>query len=147
VRLLYLDGKTIGEMVEELDTTRQAIYQHLCVLRKAGLIEPREKHDAPAAAAPASTGDDDDAEDGEDGDALDKLRGEVMRQQGGVRSKAVHLVTAETHHHTHRVLVDRMGDGSTQPDETKHQHRIFRFVPSQADKHSHGLLVPRAEAA
>jgi len=112
-------------------------------LRKDGLIQPRvPQQPAEDTAEPSEA--ELEGGDGDGGSALDKLRGEVMRQQAGVRSKPVHLNTAITRSHVHRVIVDRMGDGSTQPDESKHVHRIYRFVMSQADGHSHGITIPDA---
>ena len=70
-----------------------------------------------------------------------------LPQQSGVRGTTVRLATTEVAGHTHEVVLDRMGDGSTQPDSTGHGHRFYRFDSSQANKHSHGLVVPRVVGA
>lgn len=94
----------------------------------------------------AKDDEDDDAGDGYDGsgggDSILALRAEVALQQAGVRSVAVHFATTPMNGHAHKVIVDRMGDGSTQPDSTGHGHRFYRFVSSQTNKHGHDLLVP-----
>ena len=43
--------------------------------------------------------------------------------------------------HAHRAKLDRIGEGVTQPDETGHQHRVFRFVVQELD-HGHALTMP-----
>ena len=90
-------------------------------------------------------GDGDDDSDGRGrggGDSILALRAEVALQQAGVRSAPAHFVTTAVNGHFHKVVVDRMGDGSTQPDSTGHGHRFYRFVSSQTNKHVHDLLVP-----
>jgi DNA-binding transcriptional ArsR family regulator len=143
VRLLYLDGKTVGEMATELDTTKPAIYQHLHDLRKSGLIEPREPATTPNDLPSEEPSEPDDGDE-EDGASVADLRDEVARQQAGSRSKPVKIMACASQKHTHLVLVDRMGDGQTQPDETGHFHKIYRFVSSQAKGHSHNLRISAA---
>jgi hypothetical protein len=145
VRLLYNEGKSVKEMAAALETTNQAIYQHLSTLRSKGLIQPRE---------PASPPQPETASDGEPapyvgagGMSIPALREEVSRQQNGHRNKAVLLKTTVCQGHQHVVLVDRMGDGQTTPDDSGHSHKIYRFVASQTAGHGHQLCTQVAQVA
>ena len=163
VLALFRDGKSRAEIADELKMTEKAVYQQVYALRKAGVL-PDPAASEPAVESgrgePASAGeegsargevtsssedarpdDSDDSDDGDDGDSVVALRAEVARQQAGVRSVPVHLRTVRVRGHAHAVVVDRMGDGSTQADDSGHVHRIYRFVLSMADKHSHGLVA------
>jgi hypothetical protein len=75
------------------------------------------------------------------GDEVADLRREVARQQAGSPAKAARLLAAPANGHGHEVVVDRMGDGTTQSDSTGHVHKVYRFVVSLAAGHQHGLRV------
>lgn len=141
VRTMFLEGKTRGEIADALDTTKDCVNSHIAALRTSGRLPTGSIGGAatppPAQVDPTGL---DGADDG-DGDSLEDLRTEVARQQGGSRSKAATLAVSFFSDHDHTAVVDRMGDGVTQPDATGHQHRIFRFVSSVAAGHQHGLLA------
>jgi len=52
------------------------------------------------------------------------------------------LATTPVEGHAHRGVTDRMGDGTTEPDATGHQHRVYRFVTSRMAGHAHGVRPP-----
>lgn len=133
IRQLFLEGKSRVEIAEELGIDKTNVNAHITQLRNSGKL-PRPEDVAAA-------GDDD------DGDSIEDLREEVTRQQGGKRSAVARLSMIEQSGHVHVAVVDRMGDGVTQPDETGHQHRVCRFVLSMAAGHQHGLLAKEVEAA
>jgi hypothetical protein len=142
---LYLAGKTNGEIADALDITKECVYQHVRLLKIAGDISG-DSRPSGGAAAEAPEGDEEaeeseGADQDDDGDTVQDLREEVARQQDGQRTKAARLCT--THHgdHDHSVLVDRMGDGQTMPDQTGHDHKVYRFVVGKNAKHGHGLLA------
>jgi DNA-binding NarL/FixJ family response regulator len=142
-------GKNAKQIAVELDNTIQAVYAHICALRKEGRLPPVGESRSAAAdttspASAESAGDDDSEAD--DGPNLDTLRAEVQRQQAGQRGKGVNFATSEASGHTHRVITDRMGDGITQPDATGHQHRVYRFAMSRMAGHAHVLTVQKAAA-
>jgi hypothetical protein len=150
-------GHTPEEVAEELDLTAQEVDAHVEKLRSMGKLNvalerrpsrpageesPRraaveERSEKAAAAAgsshqpPTSAGDD-----------VGDLRREVARQQAGSPAKAAQLLASPTSGHGHVVLVDRMGDGTTQSDGTGHVHKVYRYVVSLAAGHQHGLRVP-----
>lgn len=155
VRRLFLDGLTRGEIAEKLGIAPAAVNAHVTGLRGQGRL-PAAGTELPE----SSSGEEDDADDEGTtpkparkstsappvlvGDALEALRVEVARQQNGQRAKAAKLVTVRDRDHNHRVLVDRMGDGCTQADDSGHVHKVFRFVTSVAAGHQHALKVPSA---
>lgn len=146
VRKLTLDGLDRDEIAEKLGISRVSVNAHITQLRVQGkLPQPGDEADeppapprtvpapAPAAARPPVGS--------PSGDSPEALRAEVARQQAGVRSKGVKFLAGANQGHSHRVLVDRMGDGCTQADETGHVHKVYRFVVSMAVGHQHGLKV------
>lgn len=138
VLALFLDGQTRTEIAEELDINVTAVNSHLNALRAQGRLPPADEDSA-------APGDERGQEDDE-GDSVQDLREEVARQQEGQRGKAVFLVT--THgDHDHVAKVDRLGDGHTEPDDSGHQHKIYRFVVGQIAGHGHGLLAKKPEGS
>jgi DNA-binding transcriptional ArsR family regulator len=138
VLALYLEGKTRTEIAEALDISKDSVNAHITQLRNAGKL-PKSEDGAPTASDGQQTSGDEDG--GDDGDSLEDLRAEVARQQGGQRSKAARLAVIEHAGHGHAAVVDRMGDGVTQPDVTGHQHKVYRFVVGGTSGHQHGLLA------
>lgn len=139
IRQRYLEGKAIGEIAEELGISKDNARVQVAALKRQGRLEERSE-DVPA----TEGGKDADETDDDDGDSIEDLREEVARQQGGKRSAVARLPAIEASGHGHVAVVDRMGDGVTKPDETGHQHRVYRFVLSMADGHQHGLLAKEA---
>lgn len=146
VRRLALEGKSNSEIAQMLGIPATSVNAHRNQLRMQGKLpapeshvdhddEIAEHHLPPKTRTPPQS---------VTGDILEVLRAEVVRQQGTQRAKAVKLIAAHHEGHTHRVLVDRMGDGCTQADDTGHIHRVYRFVVTMGSKHQHGLSVPTA---
>ena len=75
------------------------------------------------------------------GASKNELFDEVLRQQNGVRGKMVTLLTTVKNSHCHRVHIDRMGDGVTESDDSRHSHRVMRFKVLPAKDHDHELTV------
>ena len=134
---------------EALDISKDCVGAHITALRAQGRLEPAGSSTTPG--DPPSSGSEDSQDDGaDDGDSVQDLREEVTRQQGSSRTKAARLQAAEHDEHAHVAVVDRMGDGVTEPDESGHQHKIYRFVLGGArlegqDVHRHGLLAKEPE--
>ena len=145
VRVLHWEGKTRGEIAKALDISKECVGAHITALRVQGRLEPAGS--STTLGDPPSSGSEDSQDDGaDDGDSVQDLREEVTRQQGSSRTKAARLQAAEHDEHAHVAAVDRMGDGVTVPDESGHQHKIYRFVLGGArsegqDVHRHGLLA------
>jgi len=156
VRRLMLEGKSQPEIAEKLGIPRTSVNAHVTQLRLKGKLPP--------AGAESRRGEhDDDADEEEEpvvhrsppstsavpasvvGHSVEALRNEATRQQAGQRAKAVKLIAGVHNGHTHRVLVDRMGDGCTQSDDTGHVHKVYRFVVAVGAGHQHGLKVPTAD--
>jgi DNA-binding NarL/FixJ family response regulator len=138
-------GKNAKQIAEEMDISVGSVYTHICDARKAGELPPVGTALAPAPTSEPSTAEGDDWDGGE-GDSVEILRAELQRQQGGQKSMRVYFTTTVVDGHRHRAVVDRMGDGITEPDGTGHQHRVFRFVMGRMAKHGHGLRVAKAVA-
>lgn len=143
VRVLYLEGKTRGEIADELGIDKSSVGSHIFQLQRAGLLEKTD--DSPPAGSQQGT-EPEPAPDDDDGDSVQDLREEVARQQGGNRNQPARLPTTEVAEHDHVALVDRMGDGETVPDENGHRHKIYRFVVGGSrgegtEVHRHGLLA------
>jgi len=165
VREMLAAGKTRSQIADELGMTLPAVNSQAYALKQAGLLpevpdpDPDEDEDesssasnsrqesptrmpTPPPAPPAARPPVPPPLATSSGDSPDALRAEVTRQQGGQRARSAELVTSATNGHAHRVLVDRMGDGTTQSDATGHVHKVYRFVVSVAADHQHGLRVP-----
>lgn len=144
VRVLYLEGKSRSEIADELEIDKTCVGSHLNALVRAGRLSLEKSPEKPGEPA-KRVGEGDDSEAG---DSLQDLRDEAARQQGGNRNKSVRLATTthsdEDADHDHAAVVDRMGDGVTVPDDTEHQHRVYRFVVGGAAGHRHGLLAKEA---
>lgn len=143
VRVLYLEGKTRGEIADELGIDKSSVGSHIFQLQRAGLLAKTD--DSPPAGTQQGT-ESESASDDDDGDGVQDLREEVARQQGGDRNQPARLPTTEVAEHDHVALVDRMGDGETVPDEGGHRHKIYRFVVGGSrgegtEVHRHGLLA------
>ena len=146
VRELYLEGRTRGEIADELDISKECVNSHLGALRRQGLIESDGAEPPAGGAQPAGSTQEGDDDGGDDGDSVQDLREEVARQQGGNRNQPARLPTTEVAEHEHVALVDRMGDGETVPDEGGHRHKVYRFVVGGSrgegtEVHRHGLLA------
>lgn len=140
---MYREGKTRGEIAEELDVSRDCVGSHITALRSQGLLpDPSEASKNGDISASEK-----DADDGRayEGDSIIDLRAEVGRQQAGQRTKAARLDTTACLSHTHNVLVDRMGDGVAQKGEYDHEHKVYRFVVGRAKDHTHDLKIPSGE--
>ena len=151
-------------IANRLQTSSEAIYQHLSQIRKKGLLlskqEPGEETDEPAEETGEMShpiGVSEEIADPELVTDLTALKLEVTRQQAGIRGKAVRFDTSMTKSHRHEVRVDRMGDGQTIVDDSGHCHRCYRFVLSLAqpdgakvgerllDGHTHQLTIQSSE--
>ena len=150
---LYLDGTSINEIADELGLSRAAADNTLARIRHKGLVplvsSPDEEARDEVAEIPhddvspveSTNVTDDGAESSEKGSSKPELQAEVKRQQGGVSSRCATLPTTTVKKHKHRAKVDRMGDGHTIPDDTGHVHRVYRFVLSVAQNHTHDLVT------
>jgi DNA-binding CsgD family transcriptional regulator len=141
VLALYLDGKTKGEIADELDISKESVSTHLSVLRRLGKLPSAGEESGPKSLGGEPAGGFEPDDDLNDGDSLSDLREEVARQQEGQRGKAVRFATAIHDDHDHVAKVDRLGDGQTEPDVTGHQHKIYRFAVGNTAGHDHGLLA------
>jgi hypothetical protein len=155
VRRLLADGLTVEDVAGRLGMTVVNVRAHAYQLKLKGQLPearspvPLGKTTSPNPAAPQATTSPPPRGPGAPpatGDLVEALRAEVARQQGGQRAKAASLLTTPTHGHSHRVMVDRLGDGTTQVDETGHVHQVHRFVVSLAADHQHGLRAPSTAA-
>lgn len=154
VRVLVLEGKTVDEIADSMDISADSVRTHIAGLRKDGLLPPSSRGRSPGSADPPREAPPDSSQDGGGGDSLEDLRAEIARQQGGQRGRQARLATTsvaiegDEDEHEHVAVLDRMGDGVTVPDETGHQHRVYRFVVGGSAGHRHGLLAkePPAEA-
>jgi transposase len=153
VRVLHLEGKSRVEIADELDISKMSVNAHINALVRTGRLssgEPPKVPAEPAKKVELARKSGEGADDSVEGDSLQDLRDEAARQQGGNRSKAVRLATTmhsdEDADHDHAAVVDRMGDGVTVPDDTEHQHKVYRFVVGGAAGHRHGLLAEEAPA-
>jgi transposase len=151
---LYLEGKTTGEIADAIDSSRASVYVYISQLRREGRLPKLGQNDVPAGGEPESPdeeGEAGEAGDEESGDSVEDLRAEVARQQGGSRTKPAYLAVVAHHGedgaHEHVAVVDRMGDGVTRSDDTKHQHKVYRFVVGQNAGHGHGGLLAREPGA
>lgn len=143
VRTLYLEGKVIGEVADAMDISKESVYTHINILRRLGRLPAKENGTPTAPGAPRSP----EADDGDDesGDSIADLREELARQQGGNRNAAGRMPTTLGGEppHDHVAVVDRMGDGQTAPDETEHNHKVYRFVVGRNAGHGHGGLLAK----
>jgi hypothetical protein len=143
---LLKEGRTLEEISYLMVLSRAATRSHVQALTAQGKWQAKSSEeddelegtedDEPAEVASSTSSSRSPAEQG---DSLADLKAEVSRQQGVQRSKAVRFVTVGGDGRQHVVLVDRFGDGSTQPDDSGSVHRVYRFVVNQAKGHSHGL--------
>jgi hypothetical protein len=86
--------------------------------------------------------DDGSQDSSEKGASKEALQAEVPRRQQGIRGKVVILGSTKVNKHRHTIRVDRMGDGHTTPDNSGHVHRCYRFVLSEAHRHTHDVTLP-----
>jgi DNA-binding CsgD family transcriptional regulator len=169
VLALYKAGKSPGLIAADLEIKTKTVHNDLRALQNNHEIpDPVRQHDNTPSRPPTVTEDGEsdaeettDAEETEEEAADDsssesapskrsssersatkgQLVAEVDRQQQGVKSKVVTLNTSTAKKHKHQAKVDRMGDGQTTVDSTGHVHRVFRFVLSAAQGHTHDLVV------
>ena len=155
---LFREGEAVTDIADVLKITTAEVKLTVDSLRSRGLLPPAGEEPAPATASRADESDDseeseksDDAVDDNNSDVdnessdrpatREQLMAEVTKQQLGIKSKVAVLQTTVVRKHTHKVKVDRMGDGQTIPDSSGHAHRCYRFVLSEAHKHTHDLVV------
>jgi hypothetical protein len=161
VKNLWEAGKGKEEIAAALDMTVGGVEYHLRILMDSGSIKERPSpsslpsspvnslpkpaggagEQVPSSLSPLPLAPVKAAAPARRGSSLDELRQAVAKLQEGHRSKAVILGTTIDDGHRHSAMLDRMGDGVTTPDETKHVHRVFRFVISMSEKHQHELLA------
>jgi hypothetical protein len=144
---LLLKGRTFDEVAEELGLTVEEVAEHEVKLRSLGRLPDEAPPPRPTTSSARESPVERPAQEPPatpvpSGDAVSDLRREVARQQAGSLAKAAQLLASPTNGHGHVVLVDRMGDGTTQSDGTGHVHKIYRYVVSLAAGHQHGLRVP-----
>jgi transposase len=149
VRTLYLEGLSIVKIADRLKISRASVDQYLSILRKKGLLTSStpvevvsmiEEPSTLAVIEPIRSSEP--IDDGDENGATEaELKAEVERQQNGSKSKSVTLATTITKEHSHRVAVDRFGDGYTLSDASGHVHRVSRFVVGPAHGHRHDLKV------
>jgi DNA-binding NarL/FixJ family response regulator len=150
---LFREGEALPDIAEALKITTLEVKSHIDNLRSRGLLPPASGdatlYPTPGKKTPSAEVKDDDRDDSEEVDdestekpaTKEQLQAEVSRQQLGIKSKVVVLQTATVRKHSHKVKVDRMGDGQTILDSSGHAHRCFRFTLSEAHKHTHDLIV------
>lgn len=140
-RLIKEEHLTVDQVVEKLDMSRASVGQHVSLLRRKGRLpsaEPVAMEKPPerqvSSAPPFNAG-----------DMIETLRLDVARQcrESGNRVGPAFLeaTMGGQKRHTHRIRVDRMGDGTTETDDTGHVHRVYRFVVSMADSHQHAVAT------
>jgi DNA-binding CsgD family transcriptional regulator len=168
---LVKQGKKPKEIAEAIDMSLSAVSFHTSTLRKKGRLPPVVREStAPAApalvarnaAVPAKPEAREEeqpaAEPMAASEAVEELpvstrealRAEAARQcraNGAPAGPALFMTTlAGKKKHAHRGKVNRMGDGVTEPDESGHQHRVYRFEVQPVDvgdsSHQHFLVLP-----
>lgn len=150
VRELVAGGASLESVASELGIELSSVRAHVYQLRAAGRLPETPSPAAPGPRAPLTPPEERRTEPApphfptSGGDDVLTLRREVARQQGDQKARAARLLAVPTNGHAHAVVVDRMGDGTTQSDGTGHVHKVYRFVVSVAAGHQHGLRVPAA---
>ena len=132
---LYNAGKSNEEIAAELNLYRLTVDKDVMLLWEMGKLGSRTKNSDSVPPPPMriTLNTDDHAAPESDSDpVMTKLDGvgasknelfdEVLRQQNGVRGKMVTLLTTVKNSHCHRVHIDRMGDGVTESDDSRHSH-------------------------
>ena len=144
---LFQEGEALSDIAEKLKLTTLEVKLTVDSLRSHGVLPTEEVAETPISQAPSAEPDEEDeAESVEDNSSerpatKEQLLAEVAKQQQGTKSRVVVLQTTEVRKHSHKIKVDRLGNGQSIPDSSGHAHRCFRFVLSEAHKHTHDLVV------